>query len=459
MKQGKKVDQLSAVGEKKLTRRSFLKGVGSVGLGMAAMDPLGKLVSAAAPKGPVKLTFWGWQNPQQQVWMLKRVNMYMQKNPNVKIDFQYFTFTDLGKKIVVGFATGTAPDGFATGDWMMPTWFARNLIAPLDIKLLGYSSMQAYVDDYPKAYIDGAVKDGKVYGFPVYFYGFLNYLNVKQFKEAGLDADKDQPQTWEQLGQVAKKLAIKKGDKFERQGFKFAMHAANWTMVQFNPILSQCGGAWFDKSGKCTLNSEAGVKAMTIRASLTRQFGAEDPADTIATSPLPMLDFLKERSSMFITHVIPPPVVKSQNPAMEGHLRPVQVPGVTADKRYTTAYGFNLCINNRISKEKQEVLHDLFRFIMSDPGDCWEDTKPFTPARKSGWTDDPRVRDFPYIKEIIAARDHGALLPRTVVYNELADIVHEAVQKVMLTNADIKATLDWAASQVDKATEESKKSS
>ena len=106
---------------------------------------------------------------------------------------------------------------------------------------------------------------------------------------------------------------------------------------------------------------------------------------------------------MFITHVIPPPVVKSQNPALEGLCRPVQVPGVTADKRYTTSYGFNLCINNRISKEKQEVLHDLFRFIMSDPGDCWEDTKPFTPAKKSGWTDDPRVRDFPYIKEIIAA--------------------------------------------------------
>ena len=35
----------------------------------------------------------------------------------------------------------------------------------------------------------------------------------------------------------------------------------------------------FDASGKCTVNNAAGVKAMTIRASLVRQYDAEDPAE------------------------------------------------------------------------------------------------------------------------------------------------------------------------------------
>ena len=67
------------------------------------------------------------------------------------------------------------------------------------------------------------MQDGNAYGFPLWFYGYLNYLNTKQFKEVGLDPDKDAPQTWTQLGEVAKRLTIK-DDKFVRQGFKFAMH-------------------------------------------------------------------------------------------------------------------------------------------------------------------------------------------------------------------------------------------
>jgi hypothetical protein len=109
-------------------------------------------------------------------------------------------------------------------------------------------------------------------------------------------------------------------------------------------------------------------------------------------------------------------------------------------------------INARASKEKQEVLHDLYRFIFADPIDCWAATAPFTLARKSGWRDHPTVREFPNVDEIIAATDNGIFLPRTLVFNELADAMHRAVQKIMLTNADIKATLDDAAAEVDRAT-------
>ena len=88
---------------------------------------------------------------------------------------------------------------------------------------------------------------------------------------------------------------IKDGDKFVRQGFKFAMHTAQWTMIQFNPILIQCGGAWFDASGKCTVNSPAGVKAMTLRLDRQamwrgrpggRDLDQSDPADGLAKGAL-----------------------------------------------------------------------------------------------------------------------------------------------------------------------------
>ncbi|BBK43488.1 hypothetical protein STVA_35080 [Allostella vacuolata] len=439
------------------SRRDILRGLGAAGAGAAALG-FGQRAWAQA-RAPVNISFWTFENPQQRPWLHKRIRLFMEQNPAVKVDFQFFPFGDLGKKLSVGFATGTAPDGFVSQDWFMPTWLAKDLLAPLDVQRLGYSSVKSFSDDFTQAFVAGATKDGKVYGYPLWFYGFANYLNTKQFKEVGLDAERDWPQTWEQLGEVAKRLTVKSGERFTRQGFKFAMHAAQWTMIQFNPMLIQHGGAWFDDSGKCTINNAAGVKAMTVRASIARTYGAEDPADSIATAPLPQMDWLRERASMFFCHPIPPAAIASQNQKMlsEGYYRPVQYPGVEPGRGFSTTYGFNLVVNARAPKEKQEVLHDLYKFMMSDLADCWKDTAPFTLARKSGWADTPEVRQFPHVDEIIKAKDQGVYLPRTVVYNELADAVHRGVQRIMLNRADIKATLDEIAAEVDRATEASKR--
>ena len=378
------------------SRRSVVKGLGAAGAAAGtALSFAGRAVAQA--KAPVKLSFWTFDNPQQRPWLNKRIKLFTEKNPNVSVDFQWFPFGDLGKKISVGFATGTAPDGFVSQDWFMPTWFDKNLLAPLDVQRLGYSSLDAFTSDFAPAFVAGAVKDGKAYGFPLWFYGYCNYLNTKHFKEVGLDPEKDAPKTWEQLGEVAKRLTIKQGDKFTRQGFKFAMHAAAWTVIQFNPILIGAGGAWFDKDGKSHDQQRGRPQGDDGRASIAKKYGAEDPADSIATNPLPQLDWLKERCSMFFLHPLPPVLVKTENPKMaeEGYYRPVQYPGFAAGAGNSTTYGFNLVINARASKEKQEVLHDLYRFIMSDPLDCWKDTAPFTLARKSGWADNPAGQGVP----------------------------------------------------------------
>lgn len=430
----------------KFTRRSLLL------TGMASTLPLGRTARAQAKK--IELSFWTFEQPQQRGWLQKRVALYQQQNPNVKIDFQWFTFGDLGKKLSIGYSTGTAPDGFVSQDWFMPTWLSRGLIAPLDVKRLGYNSYDSFVADFTPAFVAGATSEGKVYGYPLWFYGFCNYINTRQFGEVGLDPTRDAPKDWESFGEVARKLTIKDGSRFVRQGFKFAMHSPQWTMTQFNPILLNSGGHWFDDRGRCMVNSAEGVRAMTIRASIAKKYGAEDPADSIATAPLPQMDWLRERAAMFFCHPIPPAAIQSQNPTMlkEGYFRPVQYPGVRAGEGRSTTYGFNLVINARTSPEKQEALHDFYRFLMNDLVDCWRDTGPFTLARRSGWTNNAEVRSFPNVDEVLTATERGVPLPRSLVYSELADAMHRAVQRIMLNNAEIATTLNEAAAEVDRAT-------
>lgn len=443
-KDEKQLDTTSGV-----TRRRVLVG-GSAAAATALVVPKRLW---GQPKKPVSISFWTWENPQQRPWIHKRVKMYMEKNPHVKVDFQFFPFGDLGKKLAVGFATGTAPDGFASQDWVMPVWLDKGLLAPLKPEMVGFKSVAEFKQMHTDAAGQTATSGDKLYGVPFQFYGFCNYLNTRHFKEVGLNAVKDWPKSWPELGEVAKRLSIKEGNRFVRQGFKFAMHSPVWTTIQFNPILHQHGGQWFDAQGKCVINNEAGVKAMTVRASMARQYDAEDPADTIATNPLPMMDWLRERASMFFNHPIPLVAIESQNPKMaaERYFMPVQYPGTTPSKRYSTTYGFHFVVSSKTTPEKAQVLQDMYRFIMEDLTDLWKDVAPFPAARKGAWMEDPAVKSYPGFDQIIIARDNGVPLPRTLVFNELADALHRTVQNVVLNRGDIKASLDSAAAEIDRA--------
>jgi ABC-type glycerol-3-phosphate transport system substrate-binding protein len=385
-------------------------------------------------------------------WEHARIKMFMENNPAITINYQWFPITDLGKKIKVGYATGTAPDGFKSGTWLMPTWIERNLVAPMDVQRLGWNSFKSFQADFSSACVEDFSREEKLYGYPMWYLGFSNFINTKHFKEVGLDPFKEEPQTWEELGEIASKLTVRDGQKFVRQGFKFSMHAPLWTVYEYNPILGQCGATWFNKDGTASFNSEGGIKAMTIRSSMAKKYKVEDPADSIATHPLPMLDFLKERCSMDLCHPIIPAAVKSQNPKMaeEGYYRALHMPGVTPANRGTTSYGLGLAINKQAPKDKQEILHDLYKFIMADLVSCWQATGPFPPARKGDWIEHPSVRNSRDLKEMLAAQN-GYGLPRTPLYDELCDIMHRACQKVLLTNEDIKKTLDDAVAEYNRA--------
>ena len=137
------------------TRRDVVRGIGVVGLGAAASASLAQRAFAQTKK-PVNISFWTFDNPQQRPWIQKRVKLFTEQNPNVKVDFQWFSFPDLGKKLSVGFATGTSPDGFVSQDWFMPTWFSKDLLAPLDVQQLGYSSMETFKNDFAPAFVAGA---------------------------------------------------------------------------------------------------------------------------------------------------------------------------------------------------------------------------------------------------------------------------------------------------------------
>jgi hypothetical protein len=46
----------------------------------------------------------------------------------------------------------------------MPTWLSRDLLAPLDVRKLGYENQATFNADFPQAFVEGATHRGQVYG-------------------------------------------------------------------------------------------------------------------------------------------------------------------------------------------------------------------------------------------------------------------------------------------------------
>src|ERR1700680_5322183 len=88
------------------TRRQVIRHIGAPCLAAGAGAPLARRARAQG-KTPISLSFWTFDNPQQRPWLNKRIKLFTDQNPNVKVDFQWFPFADLRKKLSVGRAAGT----------------------------------------------------------------------------------------------------------------------------------------------------------------------------------------------------------------------------------------------------------------------------------------------------------------------------------------------------------------
>jgi hypothetical protein len=61
----------------------------------------------------------------------------------------------------------------------------------------------------------------------------------------------------------------------------------------------------------------------------------------------------------------------------DGDYRAIRYPGLEPGKGYATTYGFVLTVNAQASQEKQEALHDFYKFFMAEPLEVWKETAPF----------------------------------------------------------------------------------
>ena len=78
------------------SRRDVVRSIGVAGLGAAVSVPIARRAFAQTKKA-VNISFWTFDNPQQRPWVHKRVKIFMEQNPHVKVDGAELRFQFKGK--------------------------------------------------------------------------------------------------------------------------------------------------------------------------------------------------------------------------------------------------------------------------------------------------------------------------------------------------------------------------
>jgi multiple sugar transport system substrate-binding protein len=210
---------------------------------------------AAAPKvepANLKFTFWGGEL-DAQVYQ-KRIDLFMAKNPDIKVELVYIP-SDYSQKVQTMIAGGTAPDIMQLSE-DVHSYSARGQIISLN-DYVTKSGIDIKVRYGETGGLSGAYTyQDNLYAMPDRGGALVLYYNKDMFDTAGLSyPTKDW--TWTEFLDAAQKLTIRNGDTVEQYGW-----AAGGWWPWWMSFMYMNGGMVLDENGKPAANSPENVQAI-----------------------------------------------------------------------------------------------------------------------------------------------------------------------------------------------------
>lgn len=216
-------------------------------LALFAVSPIFAGGDQEAEDGPITLTFWTHEDPNRTEIEEQYIKEFEASHPNITIERVTQSSTKIQELILTAFAANQGPDIFNMSIEDEYAYIANGRVAPVDPVAAGYGSMDSLVGSYLAGSLDPVTLNGNVYGLPLELTNWSLYINKKVFADAGLDADKDYPKTWEEMAEVSEKLVIRDGDIITRRGFDFRYP---YYLVSMVPMVEQLGGQLISDDGK-----------------------------------------------------------------------------------------------------------------------------------------------------------------------------------------------------------------
>lgn len=243
---------------KKVIRSVFMA---AAALSSIALTSCGDKKSEEKADESVALTIWTHEDQNRTELEQRLIREFQKENPNVTVNYITYPSGKIKDILVAGFAANEGPDIFNIEINDEYPFVVNGRVAPVDAQAAGFADQKALEDAYIDKMLDPVKMDGKIYGLPLELTNWCVYLNKQIFRDAGLDAEKDAPKTWEDIMAVSEKIATHDGEIITRRGFDFRYP---YYLISWMPMVEQLGGKLISDDGKTAIEGEeAWLKALS----------------------------------------------------------------------------------------------------------------------------------------------------------------------------------------------------
>lgn len=237
---------------------------------------------------PVEIVFWNPLGGALAEAVEKLVDEFNASQDEIRVINQYQgpSYAANQQKLQVGMVAGSVPDVTMIEVSALRQFAESGALVDLSAMMEKHG---VDGDDFIEGLlIDGTV-DGRVYALPFNRSTPLLYYNKTLFEEYGLDPEG--PKTWDDLRHAAQVLTVRGATGVERYGIKMPVHA--WL---FEGMVAQAGGSVLNDEGtEVTVNSPAGIKALTLWTDMILEDGTQ--AISIGWPPA-RADFVNGKAAM-----------------------------------------------------------------------------------------------------------------------------------------------------------------
>jgi ABC-type glycerol-3-phosphate transport system substrate-binding protein len=300
-------------------------------------------------------------------------------NPGVKVHYESFPYSgeivSFDSKLLAEVSSGGGPDvwAMASHNFTQAGYIEAGLLAPLDLDIFGYSSLDDLLRDFPQNTLNVFIRDGKVYALLNELTTLCLFYNKDVFDEIGVAyPSADKPTSWESLGEISQQMLITDTVTGlpERMGYQFGFFAnypaAEWYIQAFYPIMRQYGQPELFDGSQPAGDGKAIVKTLQVFYDYTHKHRAYDPFffedwfSSLANGKVAMVtagswfpSAIRALRPDVRLGVAPHPVVDPEDP----------------DTYHNIMYSFGWVVNANSDPEQQELAQQFLAFILGKKGE------------------------------------------------------------------------------------------
>lgn len=385
----------------------------------------------------VTITYWQYDFKSKVDTINELIKQFEAANPGIKVVQQTFPYDAYQQKVASAVAAGQGPDVVNLYYGWLPTWVKA-----------GY--LQALPDELSKSLdtdfigmVQAAKVNGKYYGIPTAVRALALFYNKDLFKAAGI---KNPPRTWDEFYAAGQKLTVKQGNRYTQIGYGISPDGQDHNVVR-EILVRQAGGRpYSDDDRKVLYGGPEGLKAFRTYTDWVKKYDIGIPNFFPGNNGY-RDGFIAGKIGMIIDGSFAIGTIRDGAKFNWGVTEiPIDRPG--ARKANFGSFWLH-GLSPLATGAKRDAALKFLQFITSaDTERMWLERVGELPARKA-ILKDPKLSTDPIYGPFVVGLSYAKATP---FVDEAAQrkVMVDAINRVLLENADPDASLKQAAAEDQK---------